>query len=683
MPMTIAAKARDLWNAAEKTFKSWPRSKRIIWGSVGGFVVVLFSLYASAEYTSRPAFCPTCHYMEPYYESWKAAEAHADVSCAKCHFPPGIAGTVKGKIEGLVQVVNYLSSSYTRRKPWAEIDDASCMQSGCHDTALEGRVDFNGVVFDHGPHLSGLRRGKQLRCTSCHSQIVQGDHIRVTETTCFLCHLKEGGEVVPADFAKLSNCTTCHHWDSPDLDPEAELTQFHRNVLDRNIDCKQCHANTIVGDGFVPHEACFGCHAEQDRLDQVTNTDLLHSKHIADNKIECVQCHLQIQHKVQRVDPAIELQCSTCHQGTHREQVMLYTGNIGVGNVAPSPMFEAGIDCSGCHAFHETALPDTDAGDRIARAQSCENCHGEGYNRLLGMWSDGARSKLAEFRSNIDKVSAAVRGAGGANRALVDSSIVEARKILHVVEIGKPVHNVTYYDQLIRAGYDRLQEAAKAASRSVSLPEYTVASNVPGSCANCHTGVERRVVDHDGTPFDHGKHVEDQGLSCATCHSNASRHGLVIKSAAQCNACHHEEKRAAETTCATCHDEVASIYDGSFEGVGTPDIMADADVACQDCHVSGGKILKPLLSTCADCHDDEYPATGEEWRTEVTGLLAEVQTLLQAVPAGQRSSAEYQKAQRVADALTRFGAGGIHNYELSSGLLISSRKALQGMAASR
>lgn len=681
--MNIIAKARDLFNAAQETFTSWPRSKRIIWGSVGGFVVVLLSVYASAEYTSRPEFCPTCHYMEPYYDSWKSAEAHTDVPCSKCHFPPGIAGTVKGKIEGLVQVVNYLSSSYTRRKPWAEIDDASCMQSGCHDTALEGRVDFNGVVFDHGPHLSGLRRGKQLRCTSCHSQIVQGDHIRVTETTCFLCHLKEGGEVEPAEFEKLSSCQTCHHWDSPDLDQTAQLTLFHRDVLDRDIACEQCHANTVVGDGFVPHETCFGCHSEQDRLDQITNTELLHSKHISENKIECVQCHLQIQHKIQRVDPAQDLQCSTCHQGTHREQVMLYTGNIGVGVVTPSPMFEAGIDCSGCHAFHETALPDTDSGDRIARAQSCENCHGEGYNRLLGMWSDGARSKLAEFRNNIDIVSAAVRGAGGANRVLVDSSIVEARKILHVVEIGKPVHNVTYYDQLIRAGYDRLRQAATAAGRSVSLPTFTTTTSIPGDCANCHTGVERSVVDFNGRPFDHGKHVEGQGAACADCHSNATQHGQLVKTQAQCNACHHEAKRVAATECAECHAEVAAIYDGSFEGSGTPDIMADADVSCQDCHLADGKILKPQLSACVDCHDEEYAETGAEWRTEVTGLLAEVQTLLQAVPASGRSSAEYQKAQRVAAALTRYGAGGIHNYELSSGLLLSSRKALQDMEAAR
>lgn len=678
--MKILDTLRARLESAKAWFNALPRPKRILWGSLGGFVVVLISVVFSAEYTSRPAFCPTCHYMEPYYESWKAADAHADVTCAKCHFPPGIAGTIEGKIEGLVQVVNYLSSSYTRRKPWAEIDDASCMQSGCHDTALEGRVDFNGVVFDHGPHLTELRRGKQLRCTSCHSQIVQGDHIRVTETTCFLCHLKEGGEVEPAEFETLSNCQTCHHWDSPEVDQTAPITQFHRNVLERDIACEQCHANTIVGDGFVPHETCFGCHSEQERLDKITDTDLVHAKHITENKIECVQCHLQIQHKIQQVDPAQELECSTCHQGSHREQVMLFTGTVGAGDAMPSPMFDAGIDCSGCHALHENPSEGTmGQTGRVANTRSCESCHGEGYDRLLGMWNEGARAKLAEYRRNIEQVAASVRSAGGIRRVQADSALTEARKILHVVEVGKPVHNVTYYDQLIRTGYDRLREAARSAGQTVSLPTFTASRSVPGECANCHTGVERLAVEFRGRAFDHGKHVDGQGVACSTCHSNATRHGQLILTPARCNDCHHEAQRVKDVPCAECHEEAASIYDGSFEGHGTADIMSDADVSCQDCHVDGNRIVRPTTAACADCHDEEYVDTGNEWKTEVTGLLSEVQTLLAAAPAAVQETPEFQKAKRVTRALSLYSAGGLHNYELASGMLAATKKSLQAL----
>src|SRR6266545_3885262 len=79
-----------------------------------GFLVLTA---AAAEYTSRPGFCPTCHYMESFYQSWRTS-AHNKVDCVECHFEPGIAGTIKGKLNGLVQIVNYISLSYKTRKPW-------------------------------------------------------------------------------------------------------------------------------------------------------------------------------------------------------------------------------------------------------------------------------------------------------------------------------------------------------------------------------------------------------------------------------------------------------------------------------------------------------------------------------------------------------------------------------------
>ena len=60
-----------------------------------------------------------------------------------------------------------------------------------------------------------------------------------------LCHMKAGGEVEPEHFETLSNCTTCHHWENPDLPQEAELTVFHRDILERGIACQKCHAKVI------------------------------------------------------------------------------------------------------------------------------------------------------------------------------------------------------------------------------------------------------------------------------------------------------------------------------------------------------------------------------------------------------------------------------------------------------
>ena len=94
------------------------------------FGVLVILLAVSAEYTSRPSFCPTCHYMEPFYQSWKTS-THNKVECVQCHFEPGLEGKIKGKLNGLVQIVNYMSSTYKKRKPWADIPDNTCTRSGC------------------------------------------------------------------------------------------------------------------------------------------------------------------------------------------------------------------------------------------------------------------------------------------------------------------------------------------------------------------------------------------------------------------------------------------------------------------------------------------------------------------------------------------------------------------------
>ena len=47
---------------------------------------------------------------------------------------------------------------------------------------------FKNVLFSHPRHIEQMRRQKQLRCTTCHSQIVQGAHMTVTDVECFICH---------------------------------------------------------------------------------------------------------------------------------------------------------------------------------------------------------------------------------------------------------------------------------------------------------------------------------------------------------------------------------------------------------------------------------------------------------------------------------------------------------------
>jgi len=48
--------------------------------SVSSIGLLLVLLYGAAELTSRPNFCSSCHFMQPYVDDWKTS-SHSDVTC--------------------------------------------------------------------------------------------------------------------------------------------------------------------------------------------------------------------------------------------------------------------------------------------------------------------------------------------------------------------------------------------------------------------------------------------------------------------------------------------------------------------------------------------------------------------------------------------------------------------------
>lgn len=642
-----------------------------------GILTLFLLLTGSALYTSRPSFCTTCHYMEPFYDSWEMS-SHSDVSCTTCHFPPGLRGTIRGKLAGLEQVISYVGRSYARRKPWAEIDDASCLQSGCHETrALEGVVPFKGVVFDHSHHLGELRRGKQLRCTSCHSQVVQGEHLLVTESTCFLCHMKKAGDVDLALTEKLSNCRTCHDWEAVPAEHLADFRFDHSQVLEQDLQCTQCHNQTMVGDGFVPRENCNSCHFEPDRLDKYAETELMHRVHITDHKIECSQCHLTIQHKIQRITAETQLDCSTCHDETHSEQLSLFVGRDQNGHIgSPNPMLEAGINCASCHLFHEQLIGTAEV--RTANPESCESCHGKGYARLLNLWEASAEIKLTELRNEIARVERTVRALQPTDLAGAQHDIQDATYAMRLVEVGKAVHNMTFTDQLIHNSYEKLNSALTKAGADYQISGWHTGTPVPSECANCHTGGEVTTTTYQGRSFDHEIHVIEQNVACNTCHSNSIEHGQLVITNQGCNSCHHDpNQNDIVENCASCHETEAAFYSGTYLEKDWPDFMFDEDVTCEDCHWTDDRVQRPRASICIDCHDDDYEALAEEWKTDVQALIDEIRLLLESVPASFQRSEEYRLAMQVLADLGPTAANGIHNNELSIDVLSDIRRTLR------
>jgi len=225
--------------------------------------------------------CAVCHYMVPYYKNWQTS-THSMVPCLKCH-----DYTLERALAG---EFTFLAGAHNPR-PLTNIPDKNCLQGGCHEKRLVlSKVTFTkkGVSFDHMLHFTEMKRGIKLHCRSCHSDIVQGEHLKVSMNVCYLCHFKG-----VAHDRTQTGCLSCH---SAPTKPIAyrEGTFSHEAALKAGYKCSKCHVEVTRGDGLTPQDKCYFCHV--DRIEKYSDVNLLHDQHITKQQIDCLYCHRKIEH---------------------------------------------------------------------------------------------------------------------------------------------------------------------------------------------------------------------------------------------------------------------------------------------------------------------------------------------------------------------------------------------------
>ncbi len=465
-----------------------------IWAKmVYGILIILGGSVAFAEYSMQPDFCRSCHLMEPYYEAWHES-THRDVPCVDCHMEPGLQKTIKGKWEASAQAVKYLTRTYGS-KPHAQIQDASCLREGCHEhrLQLDGLVEWEvptqrgdtiKIHFNHTPHLGELRRGKQLRCVSCHSQIVQGQHLVVTLDTCFTCHFK--GVKHGRDEEVLGGCGSCHG--APVHDIRLPTGVFnHKEFLDRKVACENCHSEAIKGDGEVPRQLCWTCHNQPQQLAKYGETQLMHRAHVTDHKLECSNCHVQIEHHLNaNMNRALLLAgqdhkstdsadgCSQCHESTHSGPAKMFSGTGGHGVPSmPSPMFQAQVDCIACHIDESSGLSHGVSGATYTADQkACDACHGTRYEGLLDVWKRSISALVTQADVAVEAARSALENAtitDDQERLDLQRLFNDASENVEFVKTSHGVHNITYATALLSLA---IENSEKITDRLVpSVPE--------------------------------------------------------------------------------------------------------------------------------------------------------------------------------------------------------------------
>ena len=650
-------------------------AKRLGKISIVGLVAIVILTYIGLQYSAKSEFCKLCHFMEPYYNGWRTS-SHNMVPCVECHYPPSVEKELKGKVKALTSVVEYFTGTYGKGRPWVEISDNSCLREGCHNRRLLfGRTIFGNILFDHTPHLTEMRRGKKLKCTSCHSQIVQREHMTVTNSTCYLCHFKRvTGEKT------LDDCNMCH---GPPLSPVQYLgIKFdHSEALKRGVECRKCHMHVIQGNGEVSRDRCFSCHTESEKLEKYSDALLMHDSHVTRHKVDCLRCHDEIRHEMLETVQSVEMECISCHPNQHTAQKELFLG-IGGHDVEymPDPMFLTRVSCTSCHISHQ-GNP-FQGSSALANEASCMSCHGTQYGTILRQWKKQIKTILSVILPSLEKSD------GELNKRTIDPSrredakrlIEEARENVDLVRYGKGVHNIKYSVNLLSTAHEKLTQAMKLIGSGYRPKNLPISQAViKTECYSCHTGIEGKKTSFLGKLFDHRPHLLSEQLPCERCHSNQRKHGETILTLDDCRNCHHPDKSINCTSChgrgpaqviayrnvdflhshhsvkqgmdcllchelkegtffinkkmncyschhpmegrscESCHQIQSQLFSG--EGIlnyeGTPGEMSS--LACTDCHadLAEGNTKEIMRSGCENCHGEGYSEIMDQWQEEV------------------------------------------------------------------
>jgi cytochrome c551/c552 len=617
---SITAFLSDLIVTVKKGLRKHRKGIRNLLLLVGAVFVVLSVI--GYKVSETPWFCGVCHNMQPYIDSWKVS-SHKEVGCIECHYKPGFLNHVKGKMtDGQVSLVYFLTGK-TPGKYHAVISDAACLQ--CHQPeSLSSDKEFRGITFSHSNHLEELRRGKKLRCTTCHGQIVQGEHITVDTKDCFICHFKPESD--GSRHPVLAACDTCHS----EVPLEIEISGrvfHHQRYIDDGIDCNQCHVDIIEGDGTMIENKCVECHNEPQFITENFSAEALHLNHVTDHKVECWHCHREISHEIVRnpTTSEFETKCTTCHEDRQHigpREMYMGTGGIGVADT-PAVMFLANVDCSSCHSKTEADAHSLHSVDyeQLALGEACNSCHGPGYDSMLMRWKEVLTKEINDSNNRVFLAQKilfeAKKEFQGEEYRRAQQLVAEARHNLNFVILGGGQHNIEYALKLLNVARAKVE-----AAKQILVPNYKPVEieTVEYSCATlCHTEMASRKVMIGQTNYPHKTHIEDLGLSCTDCHSDLESHGQTRLDL--CMDCHHGTGEG-DVRCEDCHQSVGNLFAGkSANGVQGKASPKYGILECADCHTEvkadEPTIRENMVKGCIECHEATYEELFKGWEKRI------------------------------------------------------------------
>ncbi len=253
-------------------------------GVLAALVVVFIVAVIAFSAVNHISTCERCHLIQPEVTTYKqTAHYRAGVGCQQCHTKPGVFNYFIRNLQGLTNVILYVSNTYERPLTTA-VGTANCVQ--CHPKSqIERDQVYNNIRVNH----TGLREAG-YQCITCHADIshpgTQLEVARVSQNKMPICARCHDGKQLPDD------CNVCHVGGAP---PEEINVPIEGKVTP--ADCEGCHH------GKEGKAVCSDCHHGL-QMPHPEGWMKAHGPIVVDRgKSICVSCHL-------KDDPRF---CIDCH----------------------------------------------------------------------------------------------------------------------------------------------------------------------------------------------------------------------------------------------------------------------------------------------------------------------------------------------------------------------------------
>jgi nitrate/TMAO reductase-like tetraheme cytochrome c subunit len=325
---------------------------RWIIGVLVAIATVLVVAVVGFSSLNKVATCDVCHVVKPEVTTYKlTAHYRAGVGCQKCHTKPGVFNYFIRNLQGMTNLILYVSNQYERPITTA-VGSANCVQ--CHP---KSQIEKDLVVGNIRVNHKGLREAG-YQCMTCHANIshpgTRPAISRASQNKMSICARCHDGKQLP------DTCSTCHIGGVPATAPKLAMP-VHVSATE----CRGCHAQKTF---------CTKCHNGLE-MPHPKRWNQEHGGIVLDRgQTICVSCHLQ-------KDPKF---CIRCHGLRMPHPGGWTSGHGGYALVHPEKCVKChGTDsCFRCHGLqmpHPAGWVGSHPSTALSSPGLCTKCHSSSF----------------------------------------------------------------------------------------------------------------------------------------------------------------------------------------------------------------------------------------------------------------------------------------------------------------